>query len=203
MYIFVFIFISFTAQTFIKFIPNYHKNYNISYNNISNNDFIINDLKRQLNEEKIKNQNLINENNNLKNNINILNNTITNLNNKITNYVNQIHLLQNQINNYNNNLNNNLINSSYITSLKPGERILAVNFVSNGFQGIMNYCLPCKNTDLFVRLEEKLNNDYPQLKDKETYFLVNGRRIKRFKTLDENKIKSNDIINLFLIEDEN
>ena len=72
-----------------------------------------------------------------------------------------------------------------------------------GFQDIMNYSLPCKNTDLFVRLEEKLNNDYPQLKDKETYFLVNGNRIKRFKTLDENHIKSNDIINLFLIDDEN
>ena len=200
MYIFIFIFIQFTAQSFIKFIPNYHIQTN---NNLSNNDLIINDLKRKLNEEKIKNQNLINENNNLKNNINILNNTITNLNNKITNYVNQIHLLQNQINNYNNNLNNNLINSSYITSLKPGEKILSINFVSMGFQDIGHYSLPCKNTDLFVKLEEKLNNDYPQLKDKETYFLVNGRRIKRFKTLDENKIKSNDIINLFLIEDEN
>ena len=200
MYIFVFIFIQFTAQSFIKFIPNYHIQTN---NNLSNNDFIINDLKRQLNEEKIKNQNLINENNNLKNNINILNNTIANLNNKITNYVNKIHLLQNQINNYNNNLNNNLINSNYITSLKPGEKILSINFVSMGFQDIGHYSLPCKNTDLFVKLEEKLNNDYPQLKDKETYFLVNGRRIKRFKTLDENKIKSNDIINLFLIEDEN
>ena len=105
MYIFIFIFIQFTAQSFIKFIPNYHIQTN---NNLSNNDFIINDLKRQLNEEKIKNQNLINENNNLKNNINNLNNTIINLNNQINNYVNQIQLLQNQINNYN--LNNNLNN---------------------------------------------------------------------------------------------
>ena len=72
-----------------------------------------------------------------------------------------------------------------------------------GFQDIGHYSLPCKNTDLFVKLEEKLNNDYPQLKDKETYFLVNGNRIKRFKTLDENHIKSNDIINLFLIDNEN
>ena len=99
--------------------------------------------------------------------------------------------------------NNQIINNNYIISSKIGEKILAVNFVSNGFQGIMNYCLPCKNTDLFVKLEEKLNNDYTQLKDKETYFMVNGRRIKRFKTLDENQIKSNDVINLFLIDDEN
>ena len=72
-----------------------------------------------------------------------------------------------------------------------------------GFQDIINYSLVCKNTDLFVKLEEKLNNDYTQLKDKETYIMVNGRRIKRFKTLDENQIKSNDVINLFLIDDEN
>ena len=82
--------------------------------------------------------------------------------------------------------------------------MFAVNFVSNGFQGIMNYALPCKNTDLFVRLEEKLNNDYPDLlKDKETYFIVNTRRIKRFKTLDENQIKGGDVINVFLYDDQN
>ena len=89
-----------------------------------------------------------------------------------------------------------------ITSIKPGEKILSVNFVSMGFQDIINYSLPCKNTDLFVRLEEQLNNDFPNLKEQETYFLVNGNRIKRFKTLDENHIKKNDIINVFLIDDE-
>ena len=175
---------------------------------MSNNDFIINELKRRLNKEKIKNQNLIDENNNLKNNINNLNNTIINLNNQINNYVNQIQLLQNQINNYNYNLNNNLnnnqiINNNYINSLKPGEKILSINFVSMGFQDIMNYSLPCKNTDLFVKLEEKLNNDYQKLKDKETYFIVNTRRIKRFKTLDENQIKGGDVINVFLYDGQN
>ena len=205
MYILFIFIIQFSAQSFIQFIPNYHKIPFINYNNLSNNDFIINDLKRQLNEEKIKNQNLINENNILKNNIN-------NLNNQITNYINQIQFLQNQIknyqNNYQNNLNNNSNNNNYnnyinAESVRPGEKIFAVNFVSMGFQDIGHYSLVCKNTDLFVRLEEKLNNDYTQLKDKETYFMVNGRRIKRFKTLDENQIKSNDVINLFLIDDEN
>ena len=72
-----------------------------------------------------------------------------------------------------------------------------------GFQDISNYSLPCRNTDIFVRLEEKLNNDFPKLKDQEAIFLVNGRKIKRFKTLDENKIKSNDIINVFVNDAEN
>ena len=209
MYILFIFIIQFSAGSFIQFIPNYHKNSFITTNNYSNNDFIITDLKRQLNEEKIKNQNLINENNILKNNINNLNNNINYLNNQITNYINQIQLLQNQINNYQNNYQNNLNNNSnnynYINaeSVRPGEKIFAVNFVSMGFQDIGHYCLPCKNTDKFVRLEEKLNNDYPQLKEHETYFLVNGRRIKRFKTLDENNIKSNDIINVFVIDAEN
>ena len=196
------------AQTFTQFIPNYYKHSYI-FNNIlsNNNEYIINDLKRQLNEEKIKNQNLINENNNLKNNINILNNNIHNLNKQINNYINQIQLLQNKINNYNNyqsNLNNNQFNN-YInaSSVRPGDKLFSVNFVSMGFQDINNYSLVCKNTDIFVKLEEKLNNDYPQLKDKETYFIVNGNRIKRFKTLDENNIKSNDVINLFLIDADN
>jgi len=135
-----------------------------------------------------------------------LNNTINNLNNRINNYLNQIQLLQKQINNYNyNNLNNNSINNNYINaaSVRPGEKIFSVNFVSMGFQDITNYSLVCKNKDLLVRLEEKLNNDYPQLKDKETYFLVNGRRIKRFKTLDENQIKGGDVVNVFLYNDQN
>ena len=69
-----------------------------------------------------------------------------------------------------------------------------------GIQDIINYCLPCKNTDLFVRLEEKLYQDFPQFKDYETYFEVKTRRIKRFKTLDENKINCNDIISVFIID---
>ena len=81
--------------------------------------------------------------------------------------------------------------------------MFAVNFVSNGFQGIMNYALPCKNTDLFVRLEERLYKDYPQFKDYETFFEVGTNRIKRFKTLEENKIKNRDIINVFINGEQN
>ena len=90
-----------------------------------------------------------------------------------------------------------------ITSINPGESILAIKFISKNIQNIDNYCLPCKNVDLFVRLEEKLNNNFPQLKEHETCFEINGRRIKRFKTLDENEIKNNDVINVILIDSEN
>ena len=73
--------------------------------------------------------------------------------------------------------------------------------MSFGTQDIGHYNLICKNTDLFVRLEERLYQDFPDFKNYETYFVVNTRRIKRFKTIDENNIKNNDIVNVFRIEE--
>ena len=99
-----------------------------------------------------------------------------------------------------NNISNNNNNKNKITSIKPGEEILGINFVGMGIQGISNYNLVCKNTDLFVRLEERLYEDFPQFKEYETYFEVKTRRIKRFKTLKENNIKTNDVINVFIID---
>ena len=141
----------------------------------------INELKRQLNEEKNKNQILFNENLQLKQKIN-------NLNVNITNYTNQIMLLQNELLKYQTNFNNfnnfnNFSNpfNNTINILKPGENILSINFVSAGIQDIGHYSIACKNTDLFVRLEEKLNNDFPKLKNHETYFMVNAKELKDLK----------------------
>ena len=95
---------------------------------------------------------------------------------------------------------NKITNKNKITSILPGEKILGVNFVSMGVNDIGHYNLVCKNTDLFVRLEERLYEDYPQFKEYETYFEVKTRRIKRFKTLQENNIKTKDVINVFIID---
>ncbi len=95
---------------------------------------------------------------------------------------------------------NNINNIYEITSIKKGEKIMSVNFVSMGVNDIGHYSLFCKNTDLFVRLEERLYEDFPQFKEYETYFEVKTKRLKRFKTLKENNIKTNDIINVFIIK---
>jgi hypothetical protein len=87
-----------------------------------------------------------------------------------------------------------------IRPLGPDEEIMTVNFNTQGTQYIVNYSLACKKTNLFVRLEEILNNEFPDLKKNDTYFVVNTRRIKRFQTLEENGIKNNDVINIFLID---
>ena len=139
--------------------------------------------------EILKNKNIIlnNDNNSLKEKIKILENNLKAKNNELQNLLSK-------------NNNNNIINYK-ITSINPGEEILAINFVSNGVQDIGHYNLICKNTDLFVRLEERLYQDFPDFKNYETYFEVNTKRIKRFKTIEENNIKNNDIINVFRIEE--
>ena len=43
-----------------------------------------------------------------------------------------------------------------------------------------------------------LYDKYPQYEDTETFFVVNGNRINRNKTLVQNKIKNNDIITLII-----
>ena len=79
-------------------------------------------------------------------------------------------------------------------------KIISVLFMTQGNQDIINYSMVCRTTDLFSSLEERLYKDFPKFKDFNTYFEVNGHSIKRFKTMDENKIKNNDIINIFCNE---
>lgn len=90
-----------------------------------------------------------------------------------------------------------------ITSIHPGEKIIAVNFVSMGVQDIGHYNLICKNNDLFIKLEERLYKDFPDFKKYNTFFKVNNKIIKRFKTMDENNIKNNDVISIFIMEEFN
>ena len=60
----------------------------------------------------------------------------------------------------------------------------------------IHYSLICKKTDTFMDLEKKLYEIYPKYKKCENYFMVNGQKINRFETLEENKIKNSQIITL-------
>ena len=154
-------------------------------------------LTEELKEEKNKNQNLNNE-------IKTLNNIIEQLKNNDYILKEKIKQLEKEINNKNIEIQgyiSQLQNVNEITLIKPGEKIIVVLFMTQGNQDIFNYAMACKNTDLFVRLEEKLYNDYPKYKNYETYFMVNAKRILRFKTVEENNIKNNDIISLFFNDD--
>ena len=211
-----FLIIQHTTKTFTAFIRNYNKLNNTQNNNTQiNNNVIpqknnneinnyikqIENLKKELNDEKAKNKKLFDENNILKNKIAQLDNEI----NKIQGLRNQIKSLENNLEKKNieiqNILSQNIKRPYEITSIKPGEKILTVNFVSMGTQDIANYSLECKNTDLFVTLEERLLDEFPEFKKYDVYYLVNTKRVKRYLTLDQNKIKKNDLISLYIIEE--
>ena len=95
---------------------------------------------------------------------------------------------------------NYLSENNQAISFKPEDKVISVLFMTQGNQDIINYSMVCKTKDLFVRLEERLYQDFPKYRNVETFFMVNANRILRFKTLEENKIKSNDIISLYTNE---
>jgi len=150
------------------------------------------ELLNQLNEEKNKNKYLIEQLRNEQKKVKELNNKIKLYENNSN--IKKIKELEETINSLNskiNNLNYN-IDKDKITSIKSGEEIIALFFTS--INQVVHRPISCKNTDTFVRIEEKIYNEYPQYKDYNTYLTVNGKVIKRFKTLEENNIKDGNII---------
>ena len=80
--------------------------------------------------------------------------------------------------------------------LSKGEKLMSVIFISSDQK--IHHSIICKNTDKFNRLENVLYNveEYKEFLNSENYFLVRGRKINKYLSLDENGIKNNDIIML-------
>ena len=166
------------------------------------NDNSVSELQRQLREEKLRNKELNNEIKKLNSIIKQLKqeneNKETESQDKINQLKEKINELEEELQDYIFQINNLNKNQSQVSSIKKGEKVFSVLFMTQGNQDIFNYAMACKNTDLFIRLEEKLYMDYPKYRKYDTYFMVNARKIFRFKTIDENKIKKNDIISIFI-----
>ena len=129
-------------------------------------------LKSNLNNEKLKNIDLQNK---IDKQINI----IPNNDSKIIDLYARIDDLKEKL-------------SRYPFELKKDEKMISVIFTSDDQK--IHFSVICKNTEKFNRLEEKLYNDYPEYSETNNYFVVNGNRIQKFKTLDENNIHNSDII---------
>ena len=172
--------------------------------NSSNKDKKIQQLEKLLNDEKIKNKELtkkITELNSLLSEEKIKNNELNEKlkkfveKNKIKgNYSSEINELYKVINN-----NNTKIEElkekleRYPLELLPGEKMMSIIFSS--LKQDINCSVICKNTDLFVNVEVKLYKDYPEYNEgEENYFTVNGRKILKYKNLEENGIKNSDVI---------
>ena len=134
-------------------------------------------LKSNLNNEKLKNIDLQNK---IDKQINIIHNNDS----KINDLYAKIEDLKEKL-------------SRYPFELKKDEKMISVIFTSDD-QNI-HFSVICKNTEKFNKLEEKLYNDYPEYSETNNYFVVNGNRIQKFKTLDENNIHNNDMILLNII----
>jgi len=76
--------------------------------------------------------------------------------------------------------------------LKNAEKMMSIIFISND-QNI-HYSIICKNTDHFENIERLLYEKYPEYKNKNIHFTLNGEKINRSKSLDDNKIRNGDII---------
>ena len=64
----------------------------------------------------------------------------------------------------------------------------------------IKHTITCQSNESFHILEGKLYEKYPQYKESENYFIVNGGKVNRFKTLKENNIKNGDKIVLNIID---
>ena len=151
-------------------------------NEISNLKNYIKELERKLkekeniiNEEKIKNEKLIDKIKLFENNSNN-----SSLNDRILE-------LDSELNKF----------KSYC--LSPGQKLISVKFISTD-QIINNYTIIAKNNDKFSKIEDILYEKYPNYKESDNYFIFKGNKIKRNKTLEENNIKDNDIIILSINE---
>ena len=170
--------------------------------NIKGNDIKIkednkyNELLNQLNEEKNKNKKLLEELNKEKIKVKELNDKIKIYENSNNNYLKTIKELEKQINSKNHEINNlkenNDKNKNKITSIKSGEDIIAICFIS--IDQNIHRPISCKKTDILVKIEEKIYHEYPEYKDYNTYLTVNKNVINRFKTLEENGIKDGNTI---------
>ena len=50
-------------------------------------------------------------------------------------------------------------------------------------------------------MEEQLYKEYEEFKEIKTYYTINGVKVKRFKTIEENNIKDGDKIVLMVYDD--
>ncbi len=82
--------------------------------------------------------------------------------------------------------------------LSQDEKLIYIKIISTDQK--INFSLFAKDTDIFNKIENLLYQKYPSYIETNNYFLVNGMKINKYKTLKDNKIKNNDILTLVINE---
>ena len=143
----------------------------------NNEDKYINEINNYKSEtEKIKNENQENNKNNDKKDKMLLT------------LMEQIKAKDDTINELRKRIDNSQIN------LKEGEKENLIPVIVVTADSKVHYAFICKKTDKFHVIEDMLYEKYPEYLETENYFTVNGIKINKNKTIEENKIKYSDII---------
>ena len=82
--------------------------------------------------------------------------------------------------------------------LEEGEKLMHINITNTDFN-IQNYSIICKNTDKFNQIENKIYDEFTELKDIQTYFIFNGKVIEKYNSLEENGIVDNEVIVMYKV----
>ena len=145
-----------------------------------------NELSNQIEEEKNRNNKLIQENAKL--NI-IINDEKKNKRND-SNEKTKLHETIKDLQEKNKNLDEKLKRFPFI--LGKAERLMSIVFISKDEK----VCMPiiCKNTDKIKDLEKYFYDKFPEYSNLENEFLSNGKYVDKYQTLENNNIKNSQII---------
>jgi len=146
----------------------------------------IKELENSLKDKDDIIKNLENENKKLKIEYNNINEKLNHMNSELKNQINKKEKI---IKEY------ELKISQIPFEFSPREKIMTIIFISSDQNIISSFI--CKNTHIFKFLENKFYEKYSEYKDINNIFISNGIEIDKNKSLDENKIKNNDIITIF------
>ena len=156
---------------------------------------LLNNYKDENNTLKRENNKIKNENNELKKQINELkiksnypNYNINNINDNkdaIITLLKKLEIKENEI---------KQIKQKMPYELKSGEALMPIIFISSDQK--IHYAFICKNTDKFNSIENLLYEVYPEYQESENYFTVNGQKIIKSKTMQQNNIRPSSIIML-------
>ena len=90
--------------------------------------------------------------------------------------------------------------SRYPFELLKGEKLISLIFMS--YNQEIHYSLICKDSDKFTIVENLLYDEFPKFRKTENYFISDGNKINKYKTLKENKLNNGSIVMLYQIGEE-
>ena len=183
---------------------------NNNINNMMNNNMINNNIMNDNNMNgNMMNNNIMNNNmmnNNMMNN-NMINNNIMNNNNMMNNNINNNNMMNN--NNMNNMMNDNIMNNNRNNNMMRNNMSSSLNINDNNYNGKIinfkfqvlgrNYPIQERNDKLFGEVLKNFLLNYPEIQKsihKDQKYLCSGSSVNLEKSLFENGIKDNSIIQI-------